>query len=131
MTFGAFHCYNRHVNDTLTQKLALLPDKPGVYIMLDSDGRIIYVGKARVLKNRVRQYFHLSALKPVKVQNMVDNIADFNYIITASESDALLLEATLIKKHKPKYNILLKDDKNFPFVRIDLKEKYPRVTMTR
>lgn len=119
------------MNDTLTQKLALLPDKPGVYIMLDSDGRIIYVGKARVLKNRVRQYFHLSALKPVKVQNMVDNIADFNYIITASESDALLLEATLIKKHKPKYNILLKDDKNFPFVRIDLKEKYPRVTMTR
>ena len=119
------------MNDTLAQKLALLPDKPGVYIMLDSDARIIYVGKARVLKNRVRQYFHLSALKPVKVRNMVDNIADFNYIITASESDALLLEATLIKKHKPKYNILLKDDKNFPFVRIDLREKYPRVTMTR
>ena len=119
------------MNDTLAQKLALLPDQPGVYIMLDAEGTIIYVGKARVLKNRVRQYFHLSGLKPVKVQNMVDHIADFRYIITTSESDALLLEATLIKKHKPKYNILLKDDKNFPFVRIDLKEKYPRVTMTR
>ena len=124
-------CYTIGVNETIQKKLALLPDRPGVYIMRNADGQIIYVGKARVLKNRVRQYFHLSGLKPVKVQNMVDNIADFDYIITPSESNALLLEATLIKKHKPKYNILLKDDKNFPFLRIDLKEPFPRVTVVR
>ena len=119
------------MNQTIQQKLALLPDRPGVYLMRNAEGQIIYVGKARVLKNRVRQYFHLSGLKPVKVRNMVDQIADFDYIITPSESNALLLEATLIKKHKPKYNILLKDDKNFPFLRIDLKEPFPRVTVVR
>ena len=88
------------------EKLSLLPDAPGVYIMQDKDGVVIYVGKARILKNRVRQYFHASA-KPEKVLAMVENIADFSYIITQTEIDALALENNLIKKHKPYYNILL------------------------
>ncbi|MBE5744620.1 MAG: excinuclease ABC subunit UvrC [Clostridiales bacterium] len=113
----------------LQEKLKLLPDNPGVYIMLDKDGVVIYVGKARVLKNRVRQYFHSSA-KPEKVAAMVENIADFSYIITKTEIDALALENTLIKKYKPKYNILLKDDKTYPYIKIT-KEEFPRVCITR
>ena len=97
----------------LQEKLKLLPENPGVYMMLDKDGIVIYVGKARVLKNRVRQYFHSSA-KSEKVLAMVENIADFSYIITQTEIDALALENNLIKKYKPKYNILLKDDKHYP-----------------
>ena len=87
----------------IQEKLKLLPDAPGVYLMMDQDGVIIYVGKARVLKNRVRQYFH-SSPKPAKVQAMVENIADFSYVVTPSEVDALSLENTFIKKYKPKYN---------------------------
>lgn len=112
------------------EKLKLLPDAPGVYIMLDSYGNVIYVGKARVLKNRVRQYFH-SSPKPEKVMRMVENIADFNYIITASEIDALALENNLIKKYKPKYNILLKDDKTYPYIKVDLREDFPNFYVTR
>ena len=89
----------------IKEKLKLLPDAPGVYIMMDAEGTVIYVGKARVLKNRVRQYFH-SSLKSPKVQAMVANIADFSYVDTPSEVDALSLENTYIKKYKPKYNIL-------------------------
>ena len=118
------------MNDILKEKLAGLPDSPGVYIMKDRTGAIIYVGKAVVLKNRVRQYF-FHTQKQVKVQAMVDNVADFEYIMTLSERDALALEANLIKKHKPRYNILLKDDKASPYIRIDLKEQYPTVEVTR
>ncbi len=114
----------------LKEKLNLLPDSPGVYIMLDKDGIVIYVGKARVLKNRVRQYFHSSA-KPEKVAAMVENIDDFYYIITKTEIDALALENNLIKKYKPKYNILLKDDKTYPYIKVHTKEEYPRVSITR
>ena len=114
----------------LQEKLKLLPEKPGVYIMLDKDGAVIYVGKARILKNRVRQYFHGSA-KPSKVAAMVENIADFSYIITNTEIDALALENNLIKKYKPKYNILLKDDKTYPYVKVHTKEEYPRFSITR
>ncbi len=114
----------------LREKLKLLPDNPGVYILLDKDGVVIYVGKARVLKNRVRQYFHASA-KPEKVTAMVENIADFSYIITQTEIDALALENNLIKKYKPKYNILLKDDKTYPYIKVHTKEEYPRVSITR
>ena len=114
----------------LKEKLRLLPDSPGVYIMLDKDGVVIYVGKARVLKNRVRQYFHSSA-KPEKVAAMVENIADFYYIITQTEIDALALENNLIKKYKPKYNILLKDDKTYPYIKIHTKEEFPRASITR
>lgn len=118
------------MNDILKEKLAGLPDSPGVYIMKDRTGAIIYVGKAVVLKNRVRQYF-FHTQKQVKVQAMVDNVADFEYIMTLSERDALALEANLIKKHKPRYNILLKDDKASPYIRIDLKEQFPTVEVTR
>ena len=114
----------------LKAKLQLLPDSPGVYIMLDKDGVVIYVGKARVLKNRVRQYFHTS-IKSEKVAAMVENIADFYYIITQTEIDALALENNLIKKYKPKYNILLKDDKTYPYIKIHTKEEYPRASITR
>ena len=114
----------------LQEKLKLLPDSPGVYIMLDKDGIVIYVGKARVLKNRVRQYFHSSA-KPEKVAAMVENIADFYYIITKTEIDALALENNLIKKYKPKYNILLKDDKTYPYIKVYTREPFPRVAVTR
>ncbi len=116
--------------NVLQEKLKLLPESPGVYIMLDKDGIVIYVGKARVLKNRVRQYFHASA-KPEKVQAMVENIADFYYIITQTEIDALALENNLIKKYKPKYNILLKDDKTYPYIKIHTKEEFPRISITR
>ena len=116
--------------DVIREKLKLLPDNSGVYIMLDKYGNIIYVGKARVLKNRVRQYFHNSP-KPEKVMKMVENIADFNYIITDSEIDALALENNLIKKHKPKYNILLKDDKTYPYIKANLKEEFPNFSITR
>lgn len=116
--------------DVIKEKLKLLPDNPGVYIMLDVYGNVIYVGKARVLKNRVRQYFH-SSEKPEKVIKMVENIADFNYIITNSEIDALALENNLIKKYKPKYNILLKDDKTYPYIKVNMREDFPNFSITR
>ena len=116
--------------DLIQDKLKLLPENPGVYIMYDEFGQVIYVGKAKNLKNRVRQYFFSSA-KPEKVTAMVSRVKDFNYIITDSEVDALSLENNLIKKHKPKYNILLKDDKTYPYLKIDLKEEFPCVKITR
>ena len=116
--------------EILKEKLALLPDAPGVYVMLDKDGIVIYVGKARILKNRVRQYFHAST-KSEKVSAMVEHIADFYYIITKTEIDALALENNLIKKYKPKYNILLKDDKTYPYIKVHTKEEFPRVSITR
>ncbi len=116
--------------EVIREKLKLLPDNPGVYIMLDKYQSIIYVGKARVLKNRVRQYFHNSP-KPEKVMKMVENISDFNYIITDSEIDALALENNLIKKYKPKYNILLKDDKTYPYIKVNVKEDFPVFSITR
>ena len=118
------------MNKLLEEKIAGLPESPGVYIMRDARGGIIYIGKAVVLKNRVRQYFFNTQKQP-KVQAMVDNIADFDYIITLSERDALALEANLIKKHKPHYNILLKDDKAFPYIRINVKEDFPAIEITR
>lgn len=122
--------YNNNCMGAIKEKLALLPENPGVYVMLDKDGVVIYVGKARVLKNRVRQYFHASA-KPEKVAAMVEQIDDFYYIITQTEIDALALENNLIKKYKPKYNILLKDDKTYPYIKVDIKEDFPRFSVTR
>lgn len=116
--------------DVIKEKLKLLPENPGVYIMLDKYQNVIYVGKARVLKNRVRQYFHNSP-KPEKVMKMVENIANFNYIITNSEIDALALENNLIKKYKPKYNILLKDDKTYPYIKVNIKDDFPNFSITR
>lgn len=116
--------------NVIEEKLKHLPENPGVYVMLDADGQIIYVGKAKNLKNRVRQYFFNGA-KTDKVMAMVNNIADFYYIIVPSEIDALSLENNLIKKHKPRYNILLKDDKTYPYLKIDLKEPFPTFKVTR
>ncbi len=118
------------MNDRLLEKIKMLPENPGVYVMLNADKQIIYVGKAKVLKNRVKQYFY-SNKKPEKVAAMVSNIDDFYYIITQSEIDALSLENNLIKKHKPRYNILLKDDKTYPYIRVNTKEKFPAFTVTR
>lgn len=118
------------MNEVIERKVRELPDSPGVYIMRDSEGTVIYVGKARNLKNRVRSYFN-SSVKTEKTYALVDKIVDFDYIISNSEVDALVLENTLIKKYKPHYNILLKDDKLYPFLRIDLKEKYPTVSVIR
>jgi excinuclease ABC subunit C len=112
-------------------QLKILPDKPGVYLMKNSLGEIIYVGKAKILKNRVRQYFQSSKNHSEKVKAMVKNIAEFEYIVTDSEMEALILECNLIKKHRPRYNILLKDDKHYPFIKITTNEDYPRVFMTR
>ncbi len=116
--------------DVISEKLKHLPDKPGVYVMLNADGQIIYVGKAKNLKNRVRQYF-FNGVKTDKVMAMVSNVADFYYIIVPSEIDALSLENNLIKKHKPRYNILLKDDKTYPYIKVNLKESYPTFRVTR
>lgn len=115
----------------LEEELKKLPDKPGVYIMKDIHEQIIYVGKAISLKKRVRQYFQSSKNQTPKVNAMVKNIAEFEYIITDTEVEALILEANLIKKHKPKYNILLRDDKQYPYIKVTTNEKYPRVMKVR
>ena len=116
--------------ESLREKLKHLPENPGVYVMLDKDGLVIYVGKAKNLKNRVRQYF-FNSVKTQKVMAMVSNVADFYYIIVPTEIDALSLENNLIKKHKPRYNILLKDDKTYPYIKVDLKQNFPTFTVTR
>ncbi len=116
--------------NNINEKLKLLPQESGVYVMLDIDGNVIYVGKAKNLKNRVTQYFR-NGYKTEKVSKMVINIVDFYYIITPTEADALTLENNLIKKHKPKYNVLLKDDKSYPYIKINLKEKYPTFKIAR
>lgn len=113
--------------DTLREKANNLPLLPGVYIMLDEQSQVIYVGKAKKLKNRVSSYFHGEHLP--KVAAMVSRVHDFNVIVAASEFEALVLENSLIKRHKPKYNILLKDDKGYPFIRIDPKCEYPTMKM--
>ena len=115
----------------LEQELKNLPSKPGVYIMHGEDDSVIYVGKAKILKNRVRQYFRKNSNHTPKVIAMVAHIAYFEYIITDSEREALALECNLIKKYKPKYNILLKDDKHYPYLKVTMNEDYPRIMMTR
>ena len=114
--------------ETLREKANNLPLLPGVYIMLDEKSEVIYVGKAKKLKNRVSSYFHGEHLP--KVQAMVDKVADFNVIVAASEFEALVLENSLIKRHKPHYNILLKDDKGYPFIRLDMREEYPSMSLS-
>ena len=108
-----------------------LPEKPGVYIMKNSLGEIIYVGKAKILKNRVRSYFQNSKNHSEKVKVMVKNISEFEYIVTDSEMEALILECNLIKKYSPRYNIALKDDKFYPFIKITINDDFPRVFVTR
>lgn len=112
-------------------QLKVLPDKPGVYLMRNALDEVIYVGKAKVLKNRVRQYFQSSKNHSEKVKAMVKHVAEFEYIVTDSEMEALILECNLIKKYRPRYNILLKDDKHYPFIKVTINEDFPRVFMTR
>ena len=112
-------------------EIKALPDNPGVYIMRAADDEIIYIGKAKNLKNRVSQYFQSNKSHTEKVARMVSNVVRFEYIITGSEFEALVLECTLIKEHLPKYNILLKDDKSFPYIKITVNEPYPRILLTR
>lgn len=116
------------MNELIREKLTLLPDQPGCYLMKNSQNQIIYVGKAKILKNRVRSYF--TGSHNTKTELLVSEIADFEYIVTESNIEALLLEINLIKKNQPKYNILLKDDKTYPFIKIT-NEKYPRLLITR
>ena len=115
----------------IEEELKKLPDKPGVYLMHDKNDEIIYVGKAIVLKNRVRQYFQSSRNQTAKIQKMVSQIAWFEYIITGSELEALVLECNLIKEHRPKYNTMLKDDKNYPYIKVTVNEEFPRILFAR
>ncbi|MEK3789065.1 MULTISPECIES: excinuclease ABC subunit UvrC [Paenibacillus] len=114
--------------ERINHKLALLPDQPGCYLMKNEEGTIIYVGKAKILKNRVRSYFRGS--HNGKTQRLVADIRDFEYIVTASNMEALILECNLIKKHQPRYNVLLKDDKTFPYLKIT-NERHPKLEVTR
>ena len=114
----------------IKEELKKLPDRPGVYIMRDRDNNILYVGKAVVLKNRVRQYF-MKNNKTERIRRMVSLIDHFEYIVTDSEAEALILECNLIKENRPKFNVLLKDDKTYPYIRIDVKSDYPNVFTTR
>lgn len=116
---------------SLEEKLQRLPDKPGVYLMHDAAGEVIYVGKASSLKNRVRSYFRGRKSQPVKTQSLVKNIRDFEYIVTDNEVEALILEFNLIKKYDPKYNVMFRDDKSYPYLKITLNEEYPRIEITR
>ena len=118
------------MTDIVREKLKLLPENPGVYIMKDAAGKSIYVGEAVVLKHRVRQYFQSSRNHTPKVRAMVAKVADFEFIMTASEVEALILECNLIKKHRPRYNISLKDDKSYPYVKVTLQDDFPRVFLT-
>ncbi len=115
----------------LEEKIKMLPDSPGVYIMKNNDGKIIYIGKAKVLKNRVKQYFTNSSNHSPKVKAMVSNIADFEYIMCDGEMEALVLECNLIKEHTPKYNILLKDGKHYPYIKLTTNEEYPKMLFVR
>ena len=114
----------------IEEELKKLPNKPGVYIMKNKDDEVIYVGKAVVLKNRVRSYFRKTN-KTARIEKMVSLIDHFEYIVVGSEDEALILECNLIKKYRPKFNVLLKDDKTYPYICIDIKSDYPNVFMTR
>ena len=115
----------------IEEELKKLPAQPGVYIMHDDKDEIIYVGKAISLKNRVRQYFQSSRNKTAKIEKMVSRIARFEYILTDSELEALVLECNLIKEHRPKYNTMLKDDKTYPYIKVTVSEVFPRILFSR
>ena len=118
-------------SDAIRNALAVLPEKPGVYLMHDATGKVIYVGKAVVLKNRVRSYFRNLASHTPKVKAMVAKIAEIETIVTSSEVEALILECNLIKKYRPRYNISLKDDKTYPYLKVTVNEEFPRLFVTR
>ena len=115
----------------IQENLKKLPDSPGVYMHKDALGQVIYVGKAISLRNRVRQYFQSSKNQSPKVRAMVSHITEFEYITCKTEMEALILECNLIKKYAPKYNVLLRDDKTYPYIKVTMQEDYPRVVKTR
>ena len=115
----------------IKEQLKTVPDHPGIYIMKDSDGQILYIGKSKSLKKRVSSYFQNFGKHPLRIQTMVTNVREFEYILTDSEMEALILEANLIKRHKPRFNVLLKDDKGYPYIKVTVQEDYPRVLKTR
>ena len=125
-------CYNNSMTreELLNRVKTEVPELPGVYIMKDAGDEVIYVGKAKILRRRMKSYFDVTQ-KSTKTYALISNIDHFEYIITNSELDAFSLECNLIKKFMPKYNILLKDDKSFPYIKIDLNERFPRIQIAR
>ncbi len=119
------------MNVSVREKLELLPDSPGVYLMRDCSGEVIYVGKAASIKNRVRSYFRRASTQGAKVRALVKHISSFDYIVTDTEVEALVLECNLIKQYRPKYNVELKDDKSYPYLKVTIQEEYPRLVVTR
>ena len=119
------------LTSNLEWKLANLPESPGCYLMKDAEGKIIYVGKAKNLKNRVSQYFYAFKAHTPKVRAMVEKIADFDIMLVSTEMEAFALECNLIKLHMPHNNILLKHDKAYPYIRVDLKDEFPRIELAR
>ena len=122
---------NSKYAESLREKAALLPLSPGVYIMRDAGGKVIYVGKSKKLKNRVSQYFHENDFKSAKTDIMTSLVCDFEYIVCDTEIEALSLENSLIKLYKPTYNITLKDDKSYPYVVVNMRDEYPKFTVSR
>jgi excinuclease ABC subunit C len=119
------------LTESLEEKLANIPVEPGVYLYKGSKNRIIYVGKAKSLRNRVRTYFQESRNTDFKLDHLLAEIADLEFIVVGNEMEALALENNLIKRHKPKFNILLRDDKTYPYIKLTLNEAYPRIYVTR
>lgn len=115
----------------IKEQLKTVPDHPGIYIMKDSQGQILYIGKSKSLKKRVSSYFQNFGRHPLRIQTMVTNVREFEYILTDTEMEALILEANLIKRHKPRFNVLLKDDKAYPYIKVTVQEDFPRVFKTR
>ncbi|MEP7157866.1 MAG: GIY-YIG nuclease family protein, partial [Chloroflexota bacterium] len=117
----------------LQATLAKLPTKPGVYLLKDDRGRVLYVGKAQSLRNRVRQYWQAGrgSAAPLRIESAIDRVADVEYTMVDSVSEALLLEATLIKRHQPRFNVRLKDDKSYPYIKVTLAADFPRIERTR
>ncbi|HID30629.1 MAG TPA: excinuclease ABC subunit C, partial [Desulfobacterales bacterium] len=116
---------------SVQEQLDTLPTRPGVYLMKDEAGEVIYVGKAVNLRSRVRSYFHTSARRSPKMRRLVSHIAEVDFIITDSELEALILECNLIKKHRPRYNVRLKDDKRYPYIKVTWQEDFPTVRIVR
>ena len=119
------------MNDTIQHKLSQLPAQPGVYLMRDAGRAVIYVGKAKVLRNRVRSYFGDISDQHPRTQTMVSLVHDFDIIVVGSEMEALALEATLIKRHKPRFNVALRDDKSYPYIKITTQDTFPKVSVVR
>ena len=115
----------------LSAKLARLPDRPGVYLYKDGKGQIVYVGKAASLRGRVRSYFQESRARDAKTDALVGQIRDLEFIVTGNELEALILESNLVKKHRPRYNIILRDDKHYPFLKLTTDEEFPRLVVAR